>query len=153
MGNLLGKTTDPMVIIIRVVGLMAECFLFLREFIGILYFLECPPKIQGGFMWRIQMSLQLVIVRKDVVFGKAGENKIPSIWLVQFILEFPLIYNLWLSRAIWYGFCLICEKNGGIRCAQNCFLVMYVWLDLYKIILVTIKHHDLLEKKSYTIPL
>ena len=26
---------------------------------------------------------------------------------------------------------------------------MYVWLDLYKIILVTIKHHDLLEKKLH----
>ena len=37
MGNLLGKITDPMVIIIRVVGLMVGCFLFLSEFIGFLY--------------------------------------------------------------------------------------------------------------------
>jgi len=26
VGNLLGKTTDPMIIVIRVVGLMAGCF-------------------------------------------------------------------------------------------------------------------------------
>ena len=38
VGNLLEKITDPMVIIIRVVGSMAECFWFLREFIGFLYF-------------------------------------------------------------------------------------------------------------------
>ena len=35
--HLLGKLTDPMVIIIRVVGLMVGCFLFLSEFIGFLY--------------------------------------------------------------------------------------------------------------------
>ena len=29
VGNLLGKITNPMAIIIRVVGLMAGCFLFL----------------------------------------------------------------------------------------------------------------------------
>ena len=28
-----------------------------------LFFLECPPRILGGFTWRLQMSLQLVIVR------------------------------------------------------------------------------------------
>ena len=61
--NLLGKITDPMIIIIRVVGLMDGCFWFLWEFIGFLYFLLCPPMILGGFMWRQQMSLQLVIVR------------------------------------------------------------------------------------------
>ena len=52
MGNL-GKITDPMVIIIRVVGLMTRCFWFLWEFIGFLYF----------FTWRLQRGLQLVIVR------------------------------------------------------------------------------------------
>jgi len=38
VSNLLGKLTDPMIIIIRVVGLMAGCFRFLREFIGFIYF-------------------------------------------------------------------------------------------------------------------
>ena len=38
VGNLLGKITDPMDIIIRVVGLMAGCFWFFWEFIGFLYF-------------------------------------------------------------------------------------------------------------------
>ena len=47
-GNLLEKVTDPMVIIIRVVGLMAGCFWFLWEFLKFLYFLECPSKIIGG---------------------------------------------------------------------------------------------------------
>ena len=47
--NLLGKITDPMTIMIRVVGSMAECFRFLWEFVGYLYFFMCPPMILGGF--------------------------------------------------------------------------------------------------------
>ena len=63
VGNLLGKITDPMVIIIRVVGLMAGCFfIFVRIYRISLFFLECPPRILGGFTWRLQRSLQLVIV-------------------------------------------------------------------------------------------
>ena len=61
--NLLEKITDPMVVIIRVVGLMAGYFWFFWEFIGFLYFSECPPKLICGFTWRLQKSLQLVIVR------------------------------------------------------------------------------------------
>ena len=59
-----------MAIIIRVVRLMARCFLFLWEFIGILYFLECPPMILGGFSWILQKSLQLVIVRWKQLYFK-----------------------------------------------------------------------------------
>ena len=63
MSNLYGKITDLMAIIIRFVRLMARWFWFLWEFIEFLYFLECPPRIIGDFMWRLQRSLQLVIVR------------------------------------------------------------------------------------------
>ena len=39
VGNLLGKITDPMVIIIRVVGLMAGCFfIFVRIYRISLFF-------------------------------------------------------------------------------------------------------------------
>ena len=36
-----------MAIIIRVVRLVARYFLFLWEFIGFLYFLDCTPRILG----------------------------------------------------------------------------------------------------------
>jgi len=54
VGNLLKKITDPMAIMIRVAELMARCFWFLWEFVGFFYFLDCPPKILGGFTWRLQ---------------------------------------------------------------------------------------------------
>ena len=64
MGNLLEKIIDPMTIMIRVVGLMVGYFLFLWEFSRIsLFFLEYPPRVLGGFMWMLESSLQLVIVR------------------------------------------------------------------------------------------
>ena len=63
MDNLLKKITDPMVVMIRVAELMARCFWFLWEFVGFLYFLDCPPGILGGFTGGFKMSLQLVIVR------------------------------------------------------------------------------------------
>ena len=40
MSNLLGKISDPMTIIIRVIELMAECFWFLWEFLWFHYFLS-----------------------------------------------------------------------------------------------------------------
>ena len=40
IGNLLGNITDPVTIIIRVVGLMAWRFWFLWEFLEFLYFLR-----------------------------------------------------------------------------------------------------------------
>jgi hypothetical protein len=43
-----------MIIMIRDVELMAGCFLFLWEFIGFLYFLDCPPRILCDIMWRSQ---------------------------------------------------------------------------------------------------
>ena len=64
MSNLLGKITDPMTIMIRVVGLTVRCFWFLWEFLGFTYFLECSPRILGGFTWVFKRRLQLVIVRK-----------------------------------------------------------------------------------------
>ena len=42
---------------------MCGCFYFFWEFLEFLSFLECPPRILGGFTWRLQKSLQLVIVR------------------------------------------------------------------------------------------
>jgi hypothetical protein len=42
-----------MTIMIRDVELMVGCFFFL-EFIGLLYFLDCPPTILGGITWRSQ---------------------------------------------------------------------------------------------------
>ena len=50
VGNLLKKIIGPMIIMIRV----AECFWFLWEFVGFLYFLDCLPRILGGFTWRLQ---------------------------------------------------------------------------------------------------
>jgi len=38
VGNLLGKVTDPMTIMIRAVGLTARYFLFLRKFLKFLLF-------------------------------------------------------------------------------------------------------------------
>jgi hypothetical protein len=43
-----------MTIMIRDVELMVGCFLFLLEFIGFLYFLDCPHRILGGITWRPQ---------------------------------------------------------------------------------------------------
>ena len=34
--------------------MMAGCFWFLWEFEGFLYFLDYPPRILGGFTWRLQ---------------------------------------------------------------------------------------------------
>jgi hypothetical protein len=53
-GYFIRKITDPMAIMIRDVELMVECFWFLWEFKGFLYFFSCPPKILGGIMWRPQ---------------------------------------------------------------------------------------------------
>jgi hypothetical protein len=38
VSNLLEKIRDPMAIMIKVVGLIAECFSFLRKFLGFLIF-------------------------------------------------------------------------------------------------------------------
>jgi len=43
-----------MAIMIRVAKLMARCFWFFWEFVGFLYFLDCPPRILSGFTWRLQ---------------------------------------------------------------------------------------------------
>ena len=53
-GWFIKKKIDPMAIMIRVAELMARCFWFLWEFVGFLYFLDCPPRILGGFTWRLQ---------------------------------------------------------------------------------------------------
>jgi len=37
--------------------------IFVRIYRISLFFLECPPRILVGFMWRLQRSRQLVIVR------------------------------------------------------------------------------------------
>ena len=50
VGNLLGKITYLMVVIIRGIGLMAGCFCFLSEFIGFLFFLGCLFRILDGFI-------------------------------------------------------------------------------------------------------
>ena len=50
MGNLLENIIDPMTIMIRVVGLMTEYFWFLWEFLELLYFLGCRPRILGGLV-------------------------------------------------------------------------------------------------------
>ena len=47
VGNLLGKIIDSRTIIIRVVGLMAECLRISK----ISLFLERPPRILSGFTW------------------------------------------------------------------------------------------------------
>jgi hypothetical protein len=41
-----------MAIMIRVV--LPDVSIFLWEFLEFLYFLECPPRILSGFMWRLQ---------------------------------------------------------------------------------------------------
>jgi hypothetical protein len=46
-----------MIIMIRYVELLTGCFLFLWEFIGFLYFLDCPPRILGDITWRPQKGL------------------------------------------------------------------------------------------------
>ena len=43
-----------MAIMITVAELMARCFCFLWKFVEFLYFLDCPPRILGGFVWRLQ---------------------------------------------------------------------------------------------------
>ena len=54
MSNLLKKITNPMTIMIRVAELMARCFFFLRICRISLFYLDCPPRILGGFTWRLQ---------------------------------------------------------------------------------------------------
>ena len=62
VGNLLDKIIDPITIMIRVVGLMTGCFYFYENLYDLSIFLKCPPRILGGFMWRLKRSLQLVKV-------------------------------------------------------------------------------------------
>ena len=59
MGYLLGKVTDPETIMIIVVW-WQDVFYFCENFS---IFLEYPPKILGGFTWKLQKSLQLVVIR------------------------------------------------------------------------------------------
>ena len=62
-----------MAIMIRVTELMAVCFWFLWKFIKIFYFLDCPPRILGGFTWRLQKEPpisngKISISRRDTLF-------------------------------------------------------------------------------------
>jgi hypothetical protein len=56
-----------MTIMIKVAELMTECFWFLWEFIGFLYFLDCPSKILGGFTWRLQKKKPPISNSKMIV--------------------------------------------------------------------------------------
>jgi hypothetical protein len=58
-GNLLEKITDPMTIMIRVVGFTAGCFWFLWEFIGFVYFFRVSTYILRGFTWRFQKEASI----------------------------------------------------------------------------------------------
>ena len=49
MDNLLAKITDPMTIMIRLVGLMFLIFIRISRN-SVFLFLECPPRILGGFI-------------------------------------------------------------------------------------------------------
>ena len=70
MSNLLVKIIDSVIIVIRVVRLIAGCiFIFVR----ISLFFKWPLRILGGFTWRLQKSIQFVIVR---------------CWLILFFLSF-----------------------------------------------------------------
>jgi len=56
VGYLLGKIIDPMDIIIRVVG-WPDVTDFCENFLNFSIFVECPPRILGDFMWRLERSL------------------------------------------------------------------------------------------------
>ena len=43
-----------MAIMIRVAELMTKYFWILWEFVGFLYFLDCPPRILDVITWRLQ---------------------------------------------------------------------------------------------------
>ena len=55
VGNLLvEKIRDPMTIMIRVVELLADVSDFCENLYDFSIFLDCPPSILGGFIWRLQ---------------------------------------------------------------------------------------------------
>jgi hypothetical protein len=54
--NLLEKIADPITIMIRVIELWPNVSDFLR-ISRISVFLDCPPKILGGFTWRRQRTI------------------------------------------------------------------------------------------------
>ena len=58
VGNLLEKITDPVTIMIRVVGLMADVSNLCENFYDFFIFLECPSKILGGFTWKLKKKKQ-----------------------------------------------------------------------------------------------
>ena len=62
-GNLLGKITYLMTIMIIVVRLMSGCFYFFGRNYKISLFPKYPPRILGGFIWRFLLKPPISIVR------------------------------------------------------------------------------------------
>ena len=54
VGNLLKKITDPMTIMIRVAKRWLDVSDFCENLQDFSIFLDCPPRILGGFTWRLQ---------------------------------------------------------------------------------------------------
>ena len=89
VGNLWKKIIDPMAIMIRVAELMARCFWFLWEFVGFLYFLDCPPRILDGFIWRLQKKPPISNIKIDnELMATLGDEQNGMKWL-KYILNFP----------------------------------------------------------------
>ena len=104
MSNLLVKIIYSLIIVIRVVRLIAGCiFIFVR----ISLFFKCPLRILGGFTWRLQKSLQFVIVR---------------CWLILFFLSFrtPRGYGVKLTYLMEISF--INLKGHRIRTTTCCLM-------------------------------
>ena len=104
MINLLVKIIDSVIIVIRVVRLIAGCiFIFVR----ISLFFKWPLRILGGFTWRLQKSLQFVIVR---------------CWLILFFLSFraPRGYGVKLTYLMEISF--INLKGHRIRTTTCCLM-------------------------------
>ena len=78
-----------MSIMIRITELMAGCFLFLWEFVRFFYFLDCPPRILGGFIWRLQKEPPISNIKIDnELMAILGDEQNGMKWL-KYILNFP----------------------------------------------------------------
>jgi len=73
-----------MAIMIRVAELMAECFWFLWEFVGFLYFLDCSPSFLGGFTWRLQKKPPISNSKMDNVLSFAPNEFEPKYFYYAF---------------------------------------------------------------------
>ena len=146
--NLLEKITDLMTIIIKVLGLMDECFWFLWIFLGFFYFLECPSRILvlGGFMWDFKRNLQLVTVRylpKLIINGSVTISNVQK-QLTQMLL------SSWIQN-----FCLIGDIYKELQ-----FFLIFTWDVPYFLIccnyiflrhMPTVYTSPLVKKKARTL--